>query len=82
MRHALETLQFVEKASIRTDIVSKEASFTVKDPAQFDFAKVKGAIAKAGYEQVELIKSPQAAAKPPATAKGTAPAKSTGKAAK
>jgi hypothetical protein len=58
VRDALSSLQFVEKETIKTDIQTKKVEFSA-DKTQFDFAKVKAAIAAKGYEEVKLISGPK-----------------------
>ena len=58
MRDALSTLQFVEKDTIKADVKTKRVEFSA-DKTQFDFPKVKAAIAAKGFEEVKLISGPK-----------------------
>jgi hypothetical protein len=57
VRTALSSLQFVEKDSIKADIKTKKVTFSA-DKSQFDFDKVKAAIAAQGFPDVKLITPP------------------------
>ena len=58
MRDALSTLQFVEQGTIKADVKTKRVEFSA-DKTQFDFPKVKAAIAAKGFEEVKLISGPK-----------------------
>jgi hypothetical protein len=59
VRDALSTLQFVEKDTIKANVQTKRVEFSA-DKTQFDFPKVKAAIAAKGFDEVKLISGPKA----------------------
>ena len=58
MRDALSSLQFVEKETIKADVKTKKVEFSA-DKTQFDFPKVKAAIAAKGFDEVKLLSGPK-----------------------
>jgi hypothetical protein len=58
VRDALSSLQFVEKETIKADVKTKKVEFSA-DKTQFDFPKVKAAIAAKGFDEVKLLSGPK-----------------------
>jgi hypothetical protein len=59
VRDALGSLQFVEKGSIEADVITKDVSFRLKAASKLDLQKVKDALAKKGFDEVEVVSQPK-----------------------
>lgn len=58
MRKALETLPWVEQASVQTDTDKREVRFNLKDKTAFDADAVKAALKAQNFPKVEVKSAP------------------------
>lgn len=58
MRRALETLPWVEQATVQTDVGRREVRFDLKDKAGFKEEEVKKALQGQGFPEVTVKSAP------------------------
>jgi hypothetical protein len=59
VREALETLPWVEQASVVADVPTRKVSFNVTDAGLYNFDKLKEALGNQGFDDVELLSAPE-----------------------